>query len=374
MSASGLLAASCGNTLPQVIEVSSVTLSQSTAEMIEGETVQLFATVLPSDATDKTVIWASSKQSVATINASGVVTAVAEGESTITASAGGKTANCKVTVQKKTIEVASVTLDCTSVTLELGQATTLVATVLPDNAFDKTVSWTSSDPSVASVDASGQVCSLKKGSTTVTASAGGKSASCSVTVIDIQFGISPSEVDIPGAGGSFEVSVTCKGGYHVDPQSEWVTEKSVYGKVHTFTVSVNPDAEERIGVVVFCDDEGTCLPCKVRQAPGGNFSLSPLSVEIDAKGGSFTVKVASSLEYHISSMPSWISELFDQTRVQEHVFKVAENTGEDDRSGVIAFCDDKGTCLSCSVIQKGRVPDLAGGGSEDIPDGDPVKW
>lgn len=366
--------ASCGETPPQEIEVSSVTLSQPTAEMIEGETVQLIATILPSNAADRTVIWASSKQSVATVNSSGVVTAVAEGESTITASAGGKSANCKVTVIKKTIEVTSITLDRTSVTLELGQTTTLVATVRPDNAFDKTVSWTSSDPSVASVDPSGLVCSLKEGSTTVTASAGGKSASCSVTVFDIKFGVSPSEVVIPGAGGSFEVTVTCKGGYHMDSKPEWVTEKSVSGKIHAFQVAVNPEAEERSGVIVFCSDDGTCVPCGIRQAPGGDFSLTPVSMEIDAKGGTFTVRVASSLGYHIDNMPSWISELSEQSQVQEHMFKVAENTSTDDRSGVIAFCDDKGTCLSCSVTQKGRVPDSAGGGSEDIPDGDPVKW
>ncbi len=166
---------------PQEIPVSSVSLNQATAEMIVGETVQLSATVLPSNATDKTLSWASSKQSVATVSGSGLVTALAEGSSTITVSVGGKSATCQVTVEKKVISVTSVTLDKTELTLKEGEEANLVATVKPEDASDKTITWSSSDDSVATVE-SGKVKALKEGTVTITASAGAVKAECMVTV------------------------------------------------------------------------------------------------------------------------------------------------------------------------------------------------
>ena len=164
------------------VPVTSVTIGQATAEMLIGETVQLSATVLPSDASDKTVSWASSKQSVATISNTGLVTAIAEGTSTITASAGEKSGTCTITVSNKDIEVSSVTLNKTSAKLKVGEKVTLTATVKPDDATDKTVTWTTSDATVASVSNSGLVTAKKVGKATITAKAGDKSATCAITV------------------------------------------------------------------------------------------------------------------------------------------------------------------------------------------------
>ena len=164
------------------VPVTSVTIGQATAEMLIGETVQLSATVLPSDASDKTVSWASSKQSVATISNTGLVTAIAEGTSTITASAGEKSGTCTITVSNKDIEVSSVTLNKTSAQLKAGETVTLTATVMPDNATDKTVIWSTSDASVATIS-DGVVKAIKLGTATITAKAGDKSATCAITVV-----------------------------------------------------------------------------------------------------------------------------------------------------------------------------------------------
>lgn len=102
--AAALLMASCGKEKEKeekVIAVTSVSISQSAVEMKIGETVQLKATVLPADATDKHITWTSSKQSVAIVTSDGLVSALAEGSSTITATSGGKTAQCEVTVKSK---------------------------------------------------------------------------------------------------------------------------------------------------------------------------------------------------------------------------------------------------------------------------------
>jgi len=171
-----------GQTTPQVVAVSSVSLDKTSLSLTEGESATLAATVKPDNATNKTVSWSSSNASVATVDANGKVTAVAEGTATITAKAGDKTATCTVTVKKKVVAVSSVSLDKTSLELTVGETATLVATVIPDRATEKTVSWSSSSSSVATVDASGKVTAVAKGTATITAKAGGKTAICTVTV------------------------------------------------------------------------------------------------------------------------------------------------------------------------------------------------
>lgn len=364
--------ASCVVTVTKsVVPVSSVTLDKTSLTLEKGESVTLVATVSPSDATDKTVTWSSSDASIVSVDQNGTILARKGGSASVMAKAGEKSATCHVTVISP---VTSVTLDRYSVALEVGQKTTLIATVNPEDATDKTLSWTSSDPAVASVDATGEVVAVKKGSATITAAAGGKSASCTIQVSNIPFSISPSSVTLPGSGGRFEVKVSCSSAYHVDSKSDWVTEKSVSGQVHTFEVPSNPDSEARSGYIIFCDDDGTCLPFTVQQAAGGTFSLNPTSVEMDAKGGEFEVKVTCPTGYHINSMPVWITEVTDPGQIQVHRFKMAENPDETDRSGVIVFCDDAGTCLSCSVKQKGRIPDQTSGNNENLNEGDPIKW
>lgn len=162
------------------VPVSSVTLDHTSLDLEMGETATLVATVKPDNAADKTVTWSSTDAKIATVDASGEVTAVGEGEATITAKAGDKTAECKVTVKR--VPVTSVSLDITTLELTEGESATLTATVNPDNATDKTVTWTTSDSSIATVDANGKVTAVKEGSATITANAGGKSATCSVTV------------------------------------------------------------------------------------------------------------------------------------------------------------------------------------------------
>ena len=165
----------------QDIPVAFVTLSQPAAEMIIGEFITLKATISPSNATEREIMWASSKQSVASVDQTGKVVAIAEGTSTITATAGGKLGSCVVTVSKGVVEVSSINFDKTGVSLKVGETVTLTATVKPDNATDKTVTWSSSDASIATVG-NGVVTALKLGTATITAKAGDKEATCAITV------------------------------------------------------------------------------------------------------------------------------------------------------------------------------------------------
>ena len=189
-----ILAASCGGggdkgspspgpyVPPTNVAVSSVSISVTAKEIVIGETLQLSATVSPSNATDKTITWSTSSSTVATVSPTGLVTGKAEGTADIKATAGGKSSTCKVTVKKPTVAVSSVELDETNITLKEGETKTLKVTVKPDNATDKTVTWGSSKTDVATVDNTGKVSAIKEGVASITATSGGKSASCKVTV------------------------------------------------------------------------------------------------------------------------------------------------------------------------------------------------
>lgn len=167
------------------IAVESVTLNPTSLSLTEGESATVSATISPSDATNQKVLWTTSNQSVANVE-NGLVIALSAGSATVTAISddGGKTATCEVTVKAKVIEVTGVSLDKTTLELEEGSTGTLSFTVAPSNATDKSVCWTSSDESVATVSAEGVVSALKAGKTTVTVTTvdQGKTASCEVIV------------------------------------------------------------------------------------------------------------------------------------------------------------------------------------------------
>ena len=167
---------------PKEVAVTGVSIDQSTVEMMIGEKKQLSAVITPADATDQNITWSSSKKSVATVSDRGLVTAVAEGTTTIKARAGGKTSACIVTVKKEIISVTSISLDKNTLSLTKGESATLVATVSPSNATYKKIIWASSDPNVASVNSEGKVSAVAKGSATITAQVDEVKATCSVTV------------------------------------------------------------------------------------------------------------------------------------------------------------------------------------------------
>ena len=163
--------------------VESISLKPYSLALEAGQEATLSVAVAPDDATGYTVTWKSDDDKVATVS-DGTVTAVAEGETVVTATAGGKSAACTVTVTAKTVAVESVELNLTELNLQIGETAALEATVKPDDATDKVIAWKSDDDKVATVDGNGRVTAAGSGRTTVTASAGDKSARCTVNVAE----------------------------------------------------------------------------------------------------------------------------------------------------------------------------------------------
>lgn len=147
-----------------------------------GESVTLSATVFPD--TGKSVTWSSSNEGVATVDTDGKVTAVSLGTATITATSGSVSATCEVTVVSTPAE--SISLDRESAQLKVGESIAFEATVLPGDATDKSVVWSTSDEAVATVDGNGNVTAIDVGEAIITATTtdgSGISASCHVTVL-----------------------------------------------------------------------------------------------------------------------------------------------------------------------------------------------
>ena len=136
---------------PPVVSVTAVTVKPATLTLTEGDSQRLQATVSPADATDKTITWSSSNTQVVTVT-DGTVKAIKPGSATISASAGGKKGTCQITVQAKIVNVSGIALDVTEKQLEEGESFTLKATITPDNASDKTVTWSSQNADIAEVD------------------------------------------------------------------------------------------------------------------------------------------------------------------------------------------------------------------------------
>jgi uncharacterized protein YjdB len=172
------------------VPVSSIIVSPQSPKVVAGQTQQLVTTLRDASGntlTGQTVTWSSSNQSAATVSASGFVAGIASGTSTITATVGGSSAVVLITVTEA--QVVSVAVTPTLYVLKAGETLQLTVT-LSDGTGNEltgpTVTWSSSDPLIATVSTKGLVKSEARGSATVTATAEGVSKSVDIEVVDLE--------------------------------------------------------------------------------------------------------------------------------------------------------------------------------------------
>ena len=209
----------------QAIAITELVLDQNTLELYEGEFEVLTATVIPSDTDeDKTITWSTSNAAVATVD-EGLVTAIAKGTAIITAKAGEMTATCEVTVLHEEVPVESISLDKTELTMVLQEEVTLVATLLPENADDKSVTWSSSDESVATVSATGVVKAVGEGEAVITATHGKLTATCEISVSDLV--CSATESSTAGKSSTFILNDSLREGVAFSSDSDFSCARTV---------------------------------------------------------------------------------------------------------------------------------------------------
>ena len=162
-----------------------VTLDQTTLELTVNGTAKLTAKVLPEETTVKTIQWSSSDETVAKVAADGTVTALKEGTTVITAKCGEKSAECTVTVKAEAVVPASITLDQSTLSMAVGGTQKLTASILPDNATDKSITWSSDAPGIVEVAADGTVTAKAAGTAIITATkVNGLTITCTITVTE----------------------------------------------------------------------------------------------------------------------------------------------------------------------------------------------
>lgn len=216
------ISASCTYTILPL--VSSVSLNKDSVTLSTGSTESLSVEVEPSDAFDKSVSWSSSNEGVAIVDHNGKITAIAAGTAIIKATAndaGAQYDTCSVTVKSL---VTSIVLNKEASNLTVGQSETLIATVLPDDAIDRTVTWSSSDDTIATVDEFGNVTTHKGGTVTITATSndgGNISASCEYTIEWLPSGIALNKTASVIQEGQSETLNTIFNESTVDRDVEW---------------------------------------------------------------------------------------------------------------------------------------------------------
>ena len=249
----------------KVIKITSLKLPKSASITIAageemGKTLALTPTISPTAPHNATLTWTSSKESVATVDENGVVTSVAPGTTTITAKANdgsGKSAKCTVKVSYK--NVTKLTVTTTKLTLEKGESAGLVAKSSPADAYDQTLTWTSSNPAVVSVAPDGNWAMLTaeaNGSATVTCSCGGKTVSIKVTVVTNRSGSpSTSEKNALALAVAKQIADYATGDTDLERVSKAAEVVSIYCQQAEYT---NDDPDYRTPYGVFVKGVYTC--------------------------------------------------------------------------------------------------------------------
>lgn len=164
------------------INIESLSIDKESVRIKVDESIKLNAIITPENASDKTVIWESSDNKIASVDNNGNVHGVSIGETQITASAGAYSDICIVTVEP--ILAERISLNCSEKTIALGDTFKIIANIFPENTTDKSIEWNSSDNQIATVDKSGNVTPINLGEVTISAKCGNAKADCKVTIVE----------------------------------------------------------------------------------------------------------------------------------------------------------------------------------------------
>jgi len=171
----------------KTIRPTKITLNKKSTSINVGSS----ETLTPTTATNQNVTWKSSNTKIATVDSSGLITGIKAGKANITVTTidGKKKATCKVTIKTAPIvKVTGISLDKSSMTINVGDTETLIPTITPDNATSQNITWESSNEEIAIVDSEGNITGLKSGNATITSITkdGNKKATCEITVVAVE--------------------------------------------------------------------------------------------------------------------------------------------------------------------------------------------
>ncbi|MDH6313128.1 uncharacterized protein YjdB [Parabacteroides sp. PFB2-10] len=373
---------------PEIIKVTGVTLSKSTLALVEGETESLRATIAPENATNKRSTWKSSDMTVAAVDAEGKIVAVKAGNATITVTSddGSKTATCAVTVKAATLSVTGVKLNKATLTLAQGTSETLTATLTPENATNKKVSWKSTKTDIATVDSEGKVTAVKVGaaSIVVTTEEGAKTDTCTLTVV--AKAIAVTGVKLNKTSLSLVESASEKLIATVTPND--ATNKTVSWKSSDASIAI-VDAEGHIAalktgkatITVTTEDGGKTATCAVtvtaKAVAVTGVTLNKTSLSL-VEGGSETLTPTVAPTDASNKKVSWKSSNTAVATVDNNGNVTALKAGT---ATITATTEDGGKTATCAVtvtapaaVPMFNIGAQTGDGGDGILDSGTMEW
>ena len=336
------------------IHATSIALNHDALTLYAGEKATLTATVMPGNATEKSVSWASSDDKVAKVSQKGEVTAVGTGRAQVTATTkdGSKlTAACNVTVSAR---AESLTFDVGKKTIGIGETFMLVPVVKPEGASPR-LTWKSSDPAVAYVDANGRVEGFKTGTADVTATTTDGSnltATCRVTVIKYVSSISLSESEISlFAGETIKLTATVNPTDATNRKLAWTSTDEAVATVEDGTVTARGNGS---ALIVATSTDGSSIEaiCHVTvTTPVSSIALSETQIEM--RPGDFKVLTATVLPESASDKTlTWTSSAPAVADVQNGIVLAYSNGTA---LVTAAATDGSGTTATCKVTVSNTV-------------------
>ena len=342
------LAAGC----TQEIDPSSVSLNKHDLTLNVGGTAKLEATIEPANATNTALSWSSTAPAVATVDNNGTVTAVSEGQAivTVVTLAGGKSDACVVKVSKSFIPVTGVRLDKKELKLTTGGGYSLTATVEPSDATDASVSWSSSNSDVASVDADGHVSALSEGTATISVKTtdGGFTASCEVTVPAVPEGltIEPASVEI-AEGATVQLSATISPA-GASQEVQWAALNSGIATVSAggLVTGISEGTTKIYARSVENPDiQGECAVTVVKDPTLRGIGLNPTELNLTV-GQTYGLQVLYTPEYAANKNVSWTTDNTAVASVSAEGMVTALTEGS---ATITATSEEGGFTASCAV-------------------------
>ena len=268
-----LLEKSVNVTVKQPVTGITITSASGSSTVDTGDTLQLTANVSPSNASDTSVTWSSSSTGIAKVSTTGLVTGVAAGTAVITAKANdgsNQSATFTVTVTKKVIKVTKISLSANSLLMKTGRTATITATVLPADATNQSLTWSSSVEGVATVDQTGKVTAIKEGTTVIPATAkddSGISASCTVQVTVPTVKVTGITLNKTTAsvvkGKTVALTATVTPDTATDKTVKWTTSNKNVATVSTDGVVTAKAAGTATITATAADGSGVKATCKI---------------------------------------------------------------------------------------------------------------
>lgn len=291
------------------VAVTGISLDRTLVTMEMNQTAQLYATVIPATASNKNVTWESGNSSIVQVNQNGLITAKAEGAALITAKTydGGFIATCTVIVKK--VPVTGVTLDKSKLSLDIGKAAILKASITPEDATNKSVEWFSSNANIATVDSNGVVIGKSQGSTLITVRTkdGNFISTCIVEVSGIAAnvpvtGISLNKTNITlEKGTSLILEPEIRPSSATNKQLTWSSSNSYIASVDSYGIISAKNSGTAV-ITARTKDGGYTASCTVHVVENGNLTIPVTGITLNKY--SLSIKTGSTEKLIPTVLPS----------------------------------------------------------------------